>query len=204
MGPLPAHIAGGRDVREYGLTGQGGIVAGQRQTDINIGRHRDVRRNRILDRFPARAVGRMRHGEVAGRITLQFDPVGRRDPGLVRGETRSVRRRAAFRGDAVFRRHTGKGMLRAGVQRLADHHARLRPRIRVPHAVDPRDNRAGAGERLEREVELIGRARDIGAGGGHRIGAGRSFREAAHRARVAPEPQRQVRDAFLGPVTRSC
>ena len=88
----------------------------------------------------------------------------RRDPILGCAETGFVRHRAPLRGDAVAGRDARKGMLGACIQRFSDHHTGLRPRMCILDAVDPRDNRAGTGERLEREMALIGRAPDIGSG----------------------------------------
>ena len=76
----------------------------------------------------------------------------------------------------------------AGIQRFTNHHAGLGPLIGAFNTFDSRDDRAGAGERLVGVVELIGRAPDIRAGGGHRIRAGRPFDKAADRGGKAMEP----------------
>ena len=81
-------------------------------------------------------------------------------------------------------------MLRARIQRLADHHAGLRPRVCVLDATDPRHDRALAGERLERKVELIRDPPDIHTRGRHRVDADRTFHEATDRGWKTSEPQR--------------
>ena len=57
--PLTGDRAGSRNVGEYGLTGQRGIVAGQRQTDVDILAHRNILRSCARYRLPRRTVSRM-------------------------------------------------------------------------------------------------------------------------------------------------
>ena len=86
-----------------------------------------------------------------------------RNAGLSIADTIGIRYRTALKSNTVARCDTRDRVLRAGIQRITDHHTRLGPVVRVLNALDSGGNRAGAVEHLVGKVKFVSRAPDVGA-----------------------------------------
>ena len=86
-----------------------------------------------------------------------------------RPEARIAGRGAALEGNALDRRDDHHSLYRIRIQRIANHHASLGPVVRVPHALNLGDNRAGAGELLEGEVLFLQGSLDEALAAGQRV-----------------------------------
>jgi len=135
-------------------------MTGQRQPDVDIAGHLDLQRRTDGDVRPVRPIGRMLCGERVVR-PRQLDPVRRRRAGRVGVGAGLSGDRTPLEADAVVRRHRHEGVLRAGFQRLANHHARFGPFVAAFESVDAGDDRAVAAEALVGKAELIGGVPDV-------------------------------------------
>ncbi len=172
----------------------GRIVAGHRQTDVDVGRHRDGRVHALLG--PGLAVRRaLRLEDVAG--PRDPDPVRRHQAGGLAVGRRPGQGITPLERDTTARGHRDTRVLGGGVEGLANHGTRLRPDVGVGDAVDSHGHRAVAAELLVDKAELVGGAPDIGAAAADGEGIVALVDE-AHR--IAAEVQRQGVGAVGRPV----
>jgi len=98
---------------------------------------------------------------------VMTQPSGRRARQRSRAGRRAAGRGAELHRDAFRRRHDRVDLGGfARERRMAEHHARLGPRVDVLHVAHVRGDRAVADAVLVDELELIARAPDVGADAG--------------------------------------
>src|SRR4030042_1479004 len=94
--------------------------------------HWDVPCRSARYRLPRGAITWMESREIARRIPFQLHPPRRSDTCLLCFEgTGTIRIGPSQKGHALSRRDTHKGVLRAAIESLTNHHTGLSPRVRV-------------------------------------------------------------------------